>query len=251
MKKIKLIITCLAFISFLACDQEDEPFHNIYDNTGQTGLGFTQTNSAVIVPVNGSINLQIGVQATNTSASDRSFNVTVDQENSFGDSGDYTIGTITIPANSYDGSLALTFNDDDLVDLVAYTLIVKLEIPEGIAVIGSDTATINYNRYLVRSSTFWTMVEDFYSDERTWEVVDDMGNVVFSGGPYAQGGNTYTENFYLDDGCYTFTIYDAYGDGQSDGNITGSYSLDCSIINLAYGEGNWGGSASTDFCINP
>ena len=55
----------------------------------------------------------------------------------------------------------------------------------------------------------------------------------------------------LADGCYTFTIYDSYGDGQFDGTNNGSYSLDCSIINAANCGGNWGSSESTDFCVNP
>jgi hypothetical protein len=55
----------------------------------------------------------------------------------------------------------------------------------------------------------------------------------------------------LADGCYTFTIYDSYGDGQFDGTNNGTYSLDCSIINAANGGGNWGSSESTDFCVNP
>jgi len=54
----------------------------------------------------------------------------------------------------------------------------------------------------------------------------------------------------LPDGCYTFTIFDSFGDGLFDGNITGNYSLKCSIINHASGEGNFGSSETTDFCVN-
>jgi hypothetical protein len=84
---------------------------------------------------------------------------------------------------------------------------------------------------------------------------------MFEGGTYANisGGGLISEpsttygidSMYLDDGCYTFNIYDSYGDGQFDGVTTGNYSLDCSIINVANGEGNWGSSESTDFCVNP
>ena len=106
-----------------------------------------------------------------------------------------------------------------------------------------------------------TMNEDSWSSERTWEIVDSTGAVLFEGGTYANisGGGvisepmeTYgTDSMYLPDGCYTFNIYDSYSDGQFDGVTTGNYSLDCSIINVANGEGNWGSSESTDFCVNP
>jgi hypothetical protein len=79
------------------------------------------------------------------------------------------------------------------------------------------------------------------------------GNIVVEGGGYSfiSGGQLIVETMTLEDGCYTFTIYDSYADGQFDGNMEGNYSLDCSIINAASGEGNWGASESTDFCVNP
>ena len=97
------------------------------------------------------------------------------------------------------------------------------------------------------------MNEDSYSDERSWDVTDAAGDVVESGDGYefVSGGQQIVETMTLADGCYTFTIYDSYGDGQFDGTNTGNYSLDCSIINVASGEGNWGASDSTEFCVNP
>lgn len=254
MKRIKLILAFLTVISFIACDKEDSNVYNEYDNVnGQTGLGFSNASGSVVVPVDGQITYTIGVQATNLSSSDRTFNVTADTENSVGDAGDYSVGTAVIPADSYFGTLEVTFFDDELVDLAAYSVILNLDIPEGVAAVGSRSFTVNYNRYLVCNDLVLTINDDFYSDERTWEVTDSDGNVVVSGGPYPQttGGGQFVENFYLDDGCYTFTIYDSYGDGQFDGDITGNYSLDCSIINHASGTGNWGFSDSTDFCVNP
>lgn len=252
MKKLKLIFASLLLVSFFACDKEDVPFERTYNEvTGQTGLGFTQTSTSAVVPVDGSVTVTLAVQATNRTSSARTFNVTVDTENSVGDAGDYTIGGITIPANEYNGALEVTLTDDELVDLEAYSLVLNLEVPEGVAVVGSSTATINYNRYLICNDMVLTLNEDFYSGERSWEVTDDTGAVVVSGGGYGNGGGTFVETFYLDDGCYTFTIFDSYGDGQFDGATTGSYSLDCLIINYASGTGNWGFSDSTDFCVNP
>ena len=88
-----------------------------------------------------------------------------------------------------------------------------------------------------------TLIEDVWASERTWEVVDATGAVVQSGGPwpnFPSGGGTIVEEFSLPDGCYTFTIYDAFGDGQFDGVTSGGYFLDCSVLSIASGAGNWG-----------
>ena len=61
----------------------------------------------------------------------------------------------------------------------------------------------------------------------------------------------YNYSFNLPDGCYTFTIYEAFGDGLFDGNVTGNWTLSCLIITHSTGSGNFGGSSSTDFCVNP
>ena len=51
-------------------------------------------------------------------------------------------------------------------------------------------------------------------EETTWELNDNEGNVLYSGGPYSTPGSTINESFMLDpDECYNFTMYDSGGDG--------------------------------------
>ena len=52
---------------------------------------------------------------------------------------------------------------------------------------------------------------DSYAGETSWDLTDDVGNVVAAGGPGS--GETYEEIFCLLDGDYTFNIYDSFGDG--------------------------------------
>ena len=61
----------------------------------------------------------------------------------------------------------------------------------------------------------FTLNLDAYPGEVVWAVLDDMGNVVEAGGPYAAGdvGAEFLYDWTLDLGCYTFVIEDAYGDG--------------------------------------
>jgi len=58
------------------------------------------------------------------------------------------------------------------------------------------------------------LLTDNYPGETTWDVKDMGGIVVCSGGPYEEENTSYQEFCCLDAaGCYTFTIYDSYGDG--------------------------------------
>lgn len=172
---------------------------------------------------------------------------------STGSAGHYTLGSVVIPAGSYDGVLTVNMIDDGtLVEGISYDLVVELDLPAGVAVHTSKSAKISYNKYQLCNDYVLTLNEDYYSSERTWEVVDADGTTVASGGPYPDNTyGPYVESFTLADGCYTFTIYDSYGDGQYDGSTNGSYSLDCGISNAASGTGNWGASDTTEFCVNP
>jgi PKD repeat protein len=67
---------------------------------------------------------------------------------------------------------------------------------------------------------------DQYPSETTWEVKNSAGTTVYSGGPYAAPNTIYTEVWSLPDAdCYTFTIYDEYGDGICCAYGNGYYKL--------------------------
>jgi len=57
---------------------------------------------------------------------------------------------------------------------------------------------------------------DYYGSETTWELVnDETEQVLYSDGPWGDGSIlSFTESWCLGNGCYTFTIYDSYGDGM-------------------------------------
>lgn len=61
---------------------------------------------------------------------------------------------------------------------------------------------------------------DNWPEETSWDIRNENGSVVASGGPYnGQANQTVTSVENLSNlGCYTFTLYDAYGDG-----LNGSY----------------------------
>lgn len=87
---------------------------------------------------------------------------------------------------------------------------------------------------------------DRYGSETTWELKDDAGNVVASGGPYADlsaTGTTVQPPVYKalwDYSCYTFTIHDAYGDGINGGYGAGSYKIVETNNNIVLSGGTFG-----------
>jgi hypothetical protein len=69
---------------------------------------------------------------------------------------------------------------------------------------------------------------DQYGSETTWEIVDESDDVIEDGGPYSGQNNTvvYDEDIELPAvGCYTFKIYDAYGDGICCAYGSGYYEI--------------------------
>lgn len=55
---------------------------------------------------------------------------------------------------------------------------------------------------------------DDHPEEITWELLNDQGEAIYSGGPYTQSGQLVLESFDLEsDKCYRFSLYDAGGNG--------------------------------------
>lgn len=108
-----------------------------------------------------------------------------------------------------------------------------------------------------------TVVTDCWGSETTWRVVNDAdGQIVMSGGPYQDNTPSASQlhNFCLPTGCYTFTIFDSYGDGLNgsqwqscsvNGNYFMQYQNGSNIFSMTAPNGNFGTSASHQFCIIP
>lgn len=91
---------------------------------------------------------------------------------------------------------------------------------------------------------------DNYPEETSWSLTNGSGQTVASGGTYGSqpDGSTVSEELCLPDGCYTFTINDAYGDGICCSYGNGSYSVTGASGTLASG-GSFSSSESTEFCL--
>ena len=92
-----------------------------------------------------------------------------------------------------------------------------------------DVATVNYNF----TNFVFTLQQDFWGSEITWEIKDASGVVKYSGGPYTDIPESslvlpelITQNWILDSNqCYTFTINDSAEDGICCSGGDGYYNI--------------------------
>jgi hypothetical protein len=95
------------------------------------------------------------------------------------------------------------------------------------------------------------IVLDNYPAETSWELRNEANEVVASGGNYGgfSSGTAIDESICVPEACYTFEIFDSYGDGICCGFGNGSYTLTDVEGNVLASGGNFGSSQATDFCL--
>jgi len=98
------------------------------------------------------------------------------------------------------------------------------------------------------------LTTDNWSDETSWEFKNEIGTVLYSGGPYngtTDDNTTFNETFTLTStGCYTFTIFDAYADGICCAYGNGSYELQTGGGDIIFNGGTFGASEDTNIVVN-
>ena len=75
---------------------------------------------------------------------------------------------------------------------------------------GIDAGTINVS-----------ILTDGYGSETSWDIKDESGNVLGSGGPYGNNQQINETAIVAAQECYIFTLYDSYGDGMCCANGVG------------------------------
>ncbi len=183
----------------------------------------------------------------------------------------YSLDGTSLGSISWSGSLAT--NQTANVSLPTleisssgnYNYEVSLSNPNG----GSDENVSNnsgssaFEVAVDAASAELSLTFDCWANEVSWELVSNAsGNIVASGDGYSGtlDGVTITETFCLAAGCYTFNIFDSFGDGMNgsqysfcgiDGdysitdNSTGQVLVDMTAPNADYGDGT-----SHTFCID-
>jgi len=117
----------------------------------------------------------------------------------------------------------------------------------------NDAATsfdIGGNEYITQQITLELLTDD-YAEETSWEF-REIGGAILDSGSYNQSDDntTFIETFgVVQDNCYEFEIFDAFGDGICCEFGEGFYSLTTDSGDVVFDGGEFGGSEITEISI--
>lgn len=112
----------------------------------------------------------------------------------------------------------------------------------------SNTFIVNTNGAIITMD----LLTDNYPSETSWTLqIQGTSTIIADGDNYTSPQEHYIENWCLDPGqCYTFTIYDEYGDGMYYGGVTGNVTISYGNQTLVSIAGNsFTTSKSVNFCV--
>lgn len=114
----------------------------------------------------------------------------------------------------------------------------------------NDDFSFEFNVLLDGVEIFLNITTDFYPGDNTWELVDENGEVLYTAGPYSAQNADIVETLCLDpDACYTFTMFDSFGDGMCCAYGPGGYEItDADGLPLLTSNGQFSTIETSEFC---
>ncbi len=223
MKNIyRILFITVFFAALTSCEEDVVVFDAI---NGQEAYSFSSDRKTI---TNCNPNTTITVESTIKTNSDRIINLNVDENSNTNPSHYNFQNSVTIPAGEYTGSVELTLDFNEVSAGSTNELIINLENPAGSEIVARGSQTISYNGVCTQNSVRLDLQFDNYPEETAWFLIDGSGQVIAdSGGSFGtyEDQTSYSENFCLPSGAYTFEIYDQYGDGICCAYGNGSYNL--------------------------
>jgi type IX secretion system substrate protein/SprB-like repeat protein len=115
--------------------------------------------------------------------------------------------------------------------------------------IGNDMLSRTFEVVTDGETFYLNLLTDFYPLETSWKLTDEFGTVVYQKDQYTGSNTNYIEQWCLQEGCYTFTIFDSFGDGMSFGT-PGAYSItdEAGHFLATIGDANFGQEETKEFC---
>ena len=123
----------------------------------------------------------------------------------------------------------------------------------------NNSASSTFDAALDGQQVSLDILLDCWGSETTWQIVPSgSATPLTTGGPYTNGagGTTVSSEFCLAPGCYTFTIFDSFGDGLAgaeytfcgaDGNYTITGAGGAVLVSMPVA--NFGSQAVHTFCV--
>jgi hypothetical protein len=224
-KIIKLFVFTIIAISISSCEDTVQEFDYV---------GFDAQTQTFGVDIGSTESKDLKVYASKTSSSDRTYTIAVDPTSSL-DAASYTVATsVTIPANSLEGTYNVTISDMN-ISSAGETLILSITGEEAFT---GENMTLDVRQICPYNEVKLTLAFDAYPEEVVWWITDADANIVAASieplayGAYAAGSTGGIEAlFCLESGTYTFSIRDGYSDGA------GAFSLSLAGIDLFASDG--------------
>ena len=241
MKKYYKLFALLTVAAFLFnCEQDN-------DSDLSNFVGFEEGPLSYDVAADATKTIEIIVAASETSSSDRSYAVMVDEDLSTLSSVYSVPSTVTIPSGTNVGTLAITVTDNENLGYIAQKLVIDF-IDEAGKNYG-EAITLNIVQECLDTLVRLSLELDTWPDETTWEIYDLSGapTVIFSGGPYINPDDDFAEldyDFCLASGQYGVVVYDSYGDGGPTYTVTSAAGILVPATTLG------GSSSSATFTVD-
>lgn len=242
--------------------------------TGQLGSGRINANNAMNCLSSFNVELDASIQTINSPEGDYcsgSFTPEIVLKNNGGNT--ITSATITYDwggspqTYNWTGSLSttqtttITLPSENETD-GSYTFTATVSNPNGNTDLNSsnDTATSNFSLSASGQQVTLNLETDCWGQETTWEITDNNNSVVANGGPYTDigGGTSISKSICLASACYTFTIFDEYGDGMSGSqypscSVNGDYEMldenSNTLFQMTASNADYGSEAMHSFCL--
>lgn len=143
--------------------------------------------------------------------------------------------SVVIPAGSNQTTIEYTITFTDEFDVTGGNLVLRLE-DNAENLLGRSHVNVEV-RVTCDTPAVLAFEFDGYASETTWEITDMDDNVIYSGGGYSDGQETFSREVCLNDGDYKFVVNDSFGDGLSFPNEgRGSISFDGVVLVEAVGD---------------
>lgn len=241
MKKITQLLFLLLTLTFFVSCEEDTP-----TPLGTNYVTFESTSYTFGVDIGSSNTREVKVYAANITGSARTIGVSVVASGTTADPASYTVPTsVTIPANSNVGTLSITVSDTN-ISSTGETIEIAFDAVAG--QFSGANIVLSVRQVCPTNPIELEITFDNYSGETSWDLKDGSGAVVASAS-YGAGETSASGNWCLPNDTYTFTIYDAYGDGICCSYGNGSYVLRKEDGTVLATGGSFGASEATTFTL--
>lgn len=150
----------------------------------------------------------------------------------------YSINGGTLQSQSWSGSLAQNQSTELTLLNTASTGILNVNIDTANGStderLGNNSSTISYEPLNFNYTNYiFTLQQDYWGSETSWDLKDGSGAILYSGGPYTDKDEStmvlpglITQDWTLaSNQCYTFTINDLQGDGICCEGGNGYYNI--------------------------